>query len=81
MGLLVLILVILFLVGVYHWGYHSYGYWPSGSVGLRGIICVVLLLTGRLWQVPPRPSLAGHRGPEQRKNDLPPLRYKRAIER
>ena len=49
MGLLVLILVILFLVGgLPQWGYHSYGYRPLGIVGVLGIICVVLLLTGRL---------------------------------
>jgi hypothetical protein len=49
MGLLLLILVMLFLVGgLPHWGYHSYGYGPSGLVGVVGIVCVVLLLTGRL---------------------------------
>jgi hypothetical protein len=49
MGLLVLILVILFLVGgLPRWGYHSYGYTPSGIAGVLVIVCVVLLLTGRL---------------------------------
>jgi hypothetical protein len=49
MGLLLLIVVILFLVGgLPHWGYHSYGYMPSGFGGMVLIILVVLLLTGRL---------------------------------
>jgi hypothetical protein len=44
-----LILVILFLVGgLPHWGYHSYGYGPSGLAGVLVLVCVVLLLTGRL---------------------------------
>ena len=49
MGLLLLILVILFLVGgLPRWGYHSYGYGPSGLAGVLGIVLVVMLLTGRL---------------------------------
>ena len=48
MGLLLLIVVIaLVLGGLPRWGYHSYGYGPSGLVGVVGIILVVLLLTGR----------------------------------
>ncbi len=49
MGLLLLIILFLFLVGgLPNWGYHSYGYAPSGVSGLILIILVVLLLTGRL---------------------------------
>ena len=49
MGLLLLILVILFLVGgLPRWGYHSYGYAPSGIGTVLLIILIVLLLTGRL---------------------------------
>ena len=49
MGLILLIVLILFLVGgLPRWGYHSYGYGPSGIVGVVLIIIVVLLLTGRL---------------------------------
>ena len=49
MGLLLLILVILFLVGgLPRWGYHSYGYAPSGVVGVVLLVIVSLLLTGRL---------------------------------
>lgn len=49
MGLLLLIILVLFLFGgLPHWGYHSYGYAPSGSVGVALIVLVVLLLTGHL---------------------------------
>ena len=49
MGLLLLIVLVLFLVGgLPRWGYHSYGYGPSGFTGVVLIVLVVLLLTGRL---------------------------------
>jgi hypothetical protein len=49
MGLLLLIILFLFLVGgLPNWGYHSYGYAPSGVSGLILFILVILLLTGRL---------------------------------
>ncbi len=49
MGLLLLIVLILFLVGgLPRFGYHSYGYGPSGIVGVLAIVALVLLLTGRL---------------------------------
>ena len=49
MGLILLIIVILFLVGgLPRWGYHSYGYAPSGIGTVLLIILIVLLLTGRL---------------------------------
>ena len=49
MSLLLLIVLILFLVGALpNFGYHSYGYAPSGLVGVVVIILLVLLLTGRL---------------------------------
>jgi len=49
MGLLLLIIVLVFLFGgLPRWGYHSYGYRPSGLAGVLVIILVVLLLTGRL---------------------------------
>jgi len=48
MGLLLLIiLLLLFFGGLPRWGYHSYGYAPSGLVGVLLIIIVILLLTGR----------------------------------
>ena len=49
MGLLLLILILVLLFGgLPHWGYHSYGYRPSGLAGVLLIILIVLLLTGRL---------------------------------
>ena len=48
MGLLLLIVVILFLVGgLPNWGYHSFGFAPSGITGVVLLVVVVLLLTGR----------------------------------
>ena len=49
MGLLLLIIVLVLLLGgLPHWGYHSYGYGPSGIGTVLLIIVIVLLLTGRL---------------------------------
>lgn len=49
MGLLLLIVVLVLVFGgLPNWGYHSYGYGPSGVVGVLGIVLVVLLLTGRV---------------------------------
>lgn len=49
MGLLLLIVLVLFLVGgLPRWGYHSYGYAPSGFAGVVAIVLVSLLFTGRL---------------------------------
>ncbi|MGE5302636.1 MAG: DUF3309 family protein [Alphaproteobacteria bacterium] len=48
MGLILLIVLILFLVGgLPRWGYHSYGYGPSGITGLVLIVVLILFLTGR----------------------------------
>lgn len=51
MNLLVLILILILLFGgvgtLPHWG-HSWGYGPSGGIGLLLIILVILALTGRL---------------------------------
>jgi len=49
MSLLLLIVLILFLVGgLPNFGYHSYGYAPSGLAGVLVIVLLVMLLTGRL---------------------------------
>ena len=49
MGLILLIVLILLLVGgLPTWGHHSYGYGPSGLVGVIVLILLILLLTGRL---------------------------------
>lgn len=49
MGLLLLIVVILFLVGgLPNWGYHSFGFAPSGIAGVVLIVVLIMFLTGRL---------------------------------
>jgi len=49
MSLILLIILVLLVVGALPtWGYHSYGYAPSGIGGLIVIILVLMLLTGRL---------------------------------
>ena len=49
MSLLLLIVLILLLVGTLpNFGYHSYGYAPSGLLGVVALILVVMFLTGRL---------------------------------
>ena len=49
MGLILAIVLILFLVGgLPNWGYHHYGAWPSGGIGLVLIIVLILWATGRL---------------------------------
>ena len=48
MGLLLLIIVLVLVFGgLPRWGYHSYGYAPSGLAGVLLIIIIVMLLTGR----------------------------------
>jgi len=49
MGLLLLIVLVLFLLGgLPRWGYHSYGYAPSGLTGVVLVVLLIMLLTGRL---------------------------------
>lgn len=49
MSLLLLIVVLLLVFGgLPNWGYHQYGYAPSGIGGILLVILFVLLLTGRL---------------------------------
>jgi hypothetical protein len=48
--LIVIVLVVSALLGapgVGPWS-HGYGYYPSGGLGLVGLVLVILLLTGRL---------------------------------
>lgn len=48
MSLLLLIVLVLLLVGgLPRFGYHSYGYGPSGLAGVLAVVLLVLLLTGR----------------------------------
>lgn len=47
MGLLLLIIVLVLMFGgLPHWGYHSYGYAPSGIGMVLLVILIVLLLAG-----------------------------------
>lgn len=49
MGLVLLIVLLLFVVGgLPTWGYHQYGYGPSGIGGVILLVLVIMLLTGRL---------------------------------
>jgi hypothetical protein len=45
---LLIVLIVLLLGGLPNLGFHSYGYGPSGIVGVLVIVALVLLLTGRL---------------------------------
>jgi Protein of unknown function (DUF3309) len=49
MGLILLIvLIVLLFGGLPRWGYHSYGYGPSGIVGVILVIVLILFLLGRI---------------------------------
>jgi hypothetical protein len=46
--ILIVILIVILVGGLPNFGYHPYGYGPSGIVGVLLIILVVLLLMGRI---------------------------------
>jgi hypothetical protein len=46
--LLLIVLILLVFGGLPTWGYHNFGYGPSGVGGILLLIVIVLLLTGRL---------------------------------
>jgi len=49
MGLILLIVLVLFLVGgLPNWGYHSFGFAPSGFAGVVLLVVIVLLLIDRV---------------------------------
>jgi hypothetical protein len=49
MGIVLLILLLLLVFGgLPNWGFHNYGWGPSGIGGIILIVLLVLLLTGRL---------------------------------
>jgi uncharacterized protein DUF3309 len=50
MGLILLIVLIVLLLGAIPTWPHSrsWGYWPSGTLGIVVLILVILLVTGRL---------------------------------
>lgn len=49
MYLILIIVLLLIVVGwLPSWGYHNWGYFPSGGIGLILLILVLALLMGRL---------------------------------
>ncbi|MFN8600468.1 MAG: DUF3309 family protein [Candidatus Binatia bacterium] len=49
MGIVLLVILLLLVVGsLPTWGYHEFGYGPSGIGGVLLLVLIVLLLTGRL---------------------------------
>ena len=49
MSLVLLVILLLLVVGgLPTWGYHEYGYGPSGIGGVILLVLVIMLLTGRL---------------------------------
>ncbi len=46
--LLLIVLILLVFGGLPNWGYHQYGYGPSGIGGILLLVFVILALTGRL---------------------------------
>jgi len=46
--LLLIILLLIVLGGLPNWGFHQYGYGPSGIGGIILIVVIILLLTGRI---------------------------------
>lgn len=46
--ILLIVLVILVLGGLPNWGYHNYGYGPSGLLGVFLVVLLALILMGRL---------------------------------
>ena len=46
--LLLIVLLVLVFGGLPNWGYHNYGYAPSGILGTVLIIVLILFLLGRL---------------------------------
>lgn len=46
--ILLIVLVVLLVGGLPNWGYHSFGFAPSGIAGVVLLVVIVMLLTGRL---------------------------------
>lgn len=45
---LLIVLIVLAIGGAPNWGYHNYGWGPSGGFGVLLIIVIILLLLGRI---------------------------------
>lgn len=49
LGTILLLVLLIFLIGgLPTWGWHSYGYGPTGGIGVILVIVLVLVLLGRL---------------------------------
>lgn len=48
MTIVLVILIVLLVGGLPNWGYHSYGWGPSGIGAVLLIVLLILLLTGRI---------------------------------
>jgi hypothetical protein len=49
MTTVLIIVLVLLLVGAFpNWGYHQYGYGPSGVLGLVLVVLLILMLLGRV---------------------------------
>jgi hypothetical protein len=46
--ILLIVLGVLLVGGLPNWGYHSFGFAPSGLAGVVLLVVIVMLLTGRL---------------------------------
>ena len=46
--LLLIVLLLLVFGGLPNWGFHNYGYAPSGLGGVVLIVLLIMALTGRL---------------------------------
>jgi hypothetical protein len=46
--LLLIVLLLLVFGGLPNWGYHNYGYFPSGILGTILMVMLILFLLGRL---------------------------------
>jgi hypothetical protein len=47
MWLLIVVLLVLLLAGGPYTGWHNWGYYPSGAIGLVLVVVVILVLLGR----------------------------------
>jgi hypothetical protein len=47
-ALIIIVLLVLCFAGAPAWGYHNYGWYPSGGVGLVVLVLVILLLLGKI---------------------------------
>lgn len=46
--ILIVLLVLILVGGLPNWGYHSFGWGPSGIVGVLLVVILILFLMGRL---------------------------------